>query len=428
MENQLTANGTKPTVLIISYLYPPSREMGAIRSSEFVKFLPGFGWQPIVVAGRDGFGMSRTKEKGIFRPGPIIVEWLMEWFKKSGRRVGPFKFQPETGIVQSSSSFGLVLGRLAITWLHLWWAIKAIFLAIKLTHAYRARIVYVNCGPFAQVITGVVTKLVTGRPLVLDFRDAWSLDPYGLFSFTGLVWANFWEWLVFRFTNLLVVTSPSAKLAYEKKYSFLKGRVALIYNGYDEDLFASCDFGQAQYPQPTIGYGGTIYIERIRSFLPALASTPGVALNIYGRIFSPDRFWQLIKSHNLMDRVNFRGFMSRPELFREMLRLRALLVTQDHATKSSVTPIAGKTFEYLRLGKPILAIMPEGDNAKLLRDFPQAVVVTSDEVTKLTAALQSVLKKKQLANLEARDLVKPYYRLSLTQELAERLLSSSDSR
>ena len=40
-------------VLVVAHDYPPSNVVGGVRPSKFVHYLPGFGWEPIVLAGRD---------------------------------------------------------------------------------------------------------------------------------------------------------------------------------------------------------------------------------------------------------------------------------------------------------------------------------------------------------------------------------------
>ncbi len=37
-------------VLIVAFDFPPQGGTGAIRMTKFAKYLPEFGWQPVVVA------------------------------------------------------------------------------------------------------------------------------------------------------------------------------------------------------------------------------------------------------------------------------------------------------------------------------------------------------------------------------------------
>jgi len=38
-----------PKVLIIAYWYPPKQTIGALRPAKWVKYLPDFGWDPVVI-------------------------------------------------------------------------------------------------------------------------------------------------------------------------------------------------------------------------------------------------------------------------------------------------------------------------------------------------------------------------------------------
>ena len=44
--------------------------------------------------------------------------------------------------------------------------------------ARRCSVVYASCSPFSSALSGCIIKRATGRPLVVDFRDAWTLNPH----------------------------------------------------------------------------------------------------------------------------------------------------------------------------------------------------------------------------------------------------------
>ena len=58
-------------VLIITYYWPPSGGAGVQRWLKFIKYLPDFGWQPIVFTVKDGEypvldnGLEKEVPKGI---------------------------------------------------------------------------------------------------------------------------------------------------------------------------------------------------------------------------------------------------------------------------------------------------------------------------------------------------------------------------
>ena len=51
MQNMKSSKSKK--VLIVTYYFPPSGGAGVQRILKFVKYLPVFGWEPIVLAPRD---------------------------------------------------------------------------------------------------------------------------------------------------------------------------------------------------------------------------------------------------------------------------------------------------------------------------------------------------------------------------------------
>ena len=49
-------------VLIISYVFPPMAAVGGYRIIKFCKFLPQFGWQPVVLTVREGFNFAYDEQ------------------------------------------------------------------------------------------------------------------------------------------------------------------------------------------------------------------------------------------------------------------------------------------------------------------------------------------------------------------------------
>jgi hypothetical protein len=105
-----------------------------------------------------------------------------------------------------------------------------------------------------------------------------------------------------------------------------------------------------------------------------------------------------------------------------------LLLLDDQPGAERVVP--AKLFEYLALGKPILAIGPEGETRELLRHHGQAAAFRPAEIERLARWLKTQLdivsKPKMPHNANSNPTVSPtllarFSRLSLTGELAHLL-------
>ena len=125
-------------VLFIAYDFPPGRGVGSgLRSAYFVRALADFGWQPSVVS-LDG---GQAEQAGVVRL-PSTTPWQR-----------PYEVTP----------YG---------WAH------ALHRWLKATPGFGWDLVYVSCPPYPQALAAAASAARNGVPLVVDFRDAWSLDPY----------------------------------------------------------------------------------------------------------------------------------------------------------------------------------------------------------------------------------------------------------
>jgi hypothetical protein len=80
----------------------------------------------------------------------------------------------------------------------------------------------------------------------------------------------------------------------------------------------------------------------------------------------------------------------------------------------------GKIFEYLAVGRPILALVhPTGAAADLLRQFSQVRIIDHQDVTGTVAKLEDLLEERtDRGGCLALDLLKRYERRQLTEQLA----------
>ncbi len=383
-------------VLFIAYQFPPCKEVGgSIRSEKFVDFLELFGWYPLIVALDSECVVKRTESvSSITRLRSLLP------FSK------PYELAP----------YG--------------WA-------LNVWRKYRDRkdfdVIYISCPPFPQIIAGVFIKKKSGAPLVLDLRDAWSLDPYQegsrLKKFVyKYVFPKVESWAFFN-ADKIIMNTPSMLSAYKELYPKLVSRLVLVPNGYDESDFVgvSCaEDGQKEACMELLycgrfGVGGrdpTLILEAIK----LLEGTLKIKLIIYGE--QPDGVLENIKSLELESTVILKGQLEHSEIIKRMSETDVLLAYQENSSEG-VQAVSGKTYEYLRSRKPILSIAPQGDNQDLIQQYAARYeIVTAYEVNVVVRAIKSLyvdwLDGKLLNNrVENIDYSSKYERKELTKQLSK---------
>jgi len=336
-------------VLFIAYDFPPCHSIGgSLRSGKFVKYLPEFGWEATVLS------LSQYST-GVKEKYPHV---------NRVRSLTPFSRPYEV------APYG--------------WLLPVYQKGRNLLDRNKYDLIYVSCPPFPQTIAAAKLKRSACIPLVIDFRDAWSLDPYREGSrLKKLIYRTLFpimEKMVLSRTDCLIVNTPSAFEAYLKKYPMLSGRIHMIPNGYDEQDFT-------EYRPVTSGNKMKIlYIGRfgigardplplLKAFCQLIDNNFPIRLHIIGN--NRPVLSKLVKELGLNNHVLLTGQIPHKNAIEAMATCDVLLLYQQQSI-AMITPIAGKTYEYLRAGKAILAILPPGDNLNIIQKYAARQVTVTD--------------------------------------------------
>ncbi len=383
-------------VLFIAYHFPPCIEIaGSIRSKKFADFLDLFGWHPSIVA----LGSEIDRKDAEIVSNITRLKSFLPFSK-------PYELYP----------YG--------------WAIN---LWNKLRVRKDFDVIYVSCPPFPQAISGVLLKKNAGIPLVLDLRDAWSLDPYQEGSrlkkvVYKYVFPKVERW-AFLNADRIIMNTPSMLNAYQKMYPEFASRLVFIPNGYDERDFVGKndvisgkkkDFMEILYCG-RFGVGGRDP-ELIFGAIKLLEDTLKIKCIIYGE--QPERVSKCIKLMGLESKVILRNQLAHSEMIKKMLKADVLLAYQENSLKE-VQAVSGKTYEYLRSGRPILSIAPQGDNQELIQKYSARYeIVTTYEVNVVVDAIKSLYKdwldgKLHSYSAETSGFHDKYERKVLTNQLSK---------
>jgi glycosyltransferase involved in cell wall biosynthesis len=323
------------------------------------------------------------------------------------------------------------------------WILGAIPAGLYLIYKRRIDVILVTFPLATTVLIGLLLRWLTGKPLVVDFRDSMTEDEYPRDPLTR----RFSVWIernVIRLGSRFIFTTPSARAMYLKRYPNLRSEhCILIANGYDDDDFSGVSIPSAAADSADralrLVHSGLIYPDDRdpRAFFKALqrlkneGAVSSATLRIDLRASGSEEYYRvLLEQLNINDIVSLLPAIPYHEALQDTAKADGLLLFQAASCNHQ---IPAKVYEYLRLGKPILALTsPLGDTATLLEETGGATIADlADEqgiYVKLSSFLESLRQRKHAVPDSQR--VEQYTRRNGTRQLANVLdtLLRQDSR
>ncbi len=334
-------------VLLLTYHFPPSGAVAVYRMIALARFLPKFGWQPIVVA-------------------PPRVPWEPEDTSLLAQVPGDMPIER----VPFASGFFGKLARYTLPEGH--WLFKANGACKRMIRTHQPQAIITSSPPNCVHLLGMRLNRKHGLPWLADFRDPWITNRVGL----GIHrWPRCERWLerkVMRRASLLIANTPLNQEGWSTAFPDVANKIVTITNGYDPDRFAPLANPTPPASTLQILHAGEIYYGRDpRPLLDSLQGLPAervpVQIEFVGRMTQGDFDLPAeIERRGLQDRVKTTGQLLYAQAIERMLRADILLLLQTPEYKVGVP---AKLFEYLGAGKPILALAePDGDIAWVLRE------------------------------------------------------------
>ena len=398
-------------VLMICYAFPPMGGSGVQRSLKFAKYLPENGWQPLVVAG-EGSGGGGDSE----RDESLLAEFPPEGLLHRATVLDPLRplrrlwvgdpVSNQTSPARPHAGDGMMVRflrlvrRLWQTWAYIpderaGWLVPALYRAIWTTRHHEIDVVYSSSDPYTAHLVAYLTSRVAAKPWVADFRDPWT-QYAAHYTDRGPTRRRIDEFLerlfVSKADRVITATDGIQRLLLTPCGHAGLGPMTTITNGFDED-----DFSQVAPDADktfTLVYTGrfhsaqnesTAFLRAVRMLLDEHPGMAGAFKVRFAGSFGA-RCDRLVGQLALDGTVERLGYLPHREALRHLLQASALLLTIGAAPGSEAIQ-TGKVFEYLAARKPILAVVPEGAAAELIRETNSGVVVPPDDVVAIKNAL-----------------------------------------
>lgn len=292
---------------------------------------------------------------------------------------------------ESQESGGLlrkIAGFLFVPDSRLLWLPFAITQIWRLNKREPIDLIVATMPPFTTGIIAKTAYRILGIPYILDFRDAWTENPYipEISSIHNFLQRRL-EKAVLRTAKGGIFVNPNLCDYYLTSYSFLQQKqVEVVRNGYDPSDFnqTSRNLLFKQDDVIRIGIMGTVYSQgntpetlmtAVTEILKAHPDT-GSKILIYFIGKWTREFQKWVDILGIESGVKWVGYLPHLEALdlAKQMHLLALAVQSDIAGSENVTP--GRIYEYLYLKKPIIAMCPlKGDLAKLIRHTNSGIVL-----------------------------------------------------
>jgi glycosyltransferase involved in cell wall biosynthesis len=378
-------------VLLIAYQFPPVGGGGVQRTVKFAKYLPAAGWTPSVLTVKNPSVPNLDHSLCSDLPNDLMVCRANTWEPGYG-----VKSLVSAGSARPVGGWG-VAGRLKGTLRRMvagllqpdaqvLWAPSAIWMGRQRLREVPHDAILATAPPYSSFLVGAALSRQTGLPLVLDFRDEWTIsNSYSENKRPGRIVSLVQERMqrhVLRRASLVLATTESSARALERVCDEVHStaKVSQIYNGFDPD-----DFPSEPEATPTadgifrLAYIGTLWnltsveplVEAMRDLAsrrPAVASR--IELIFVGRRTAAQE--QILDQlHSLPCRVVRQAYLDHTEATRFVRSADALCALLTD-TPGAERVVPGKVFEYMASKRPIFAIAPRGELWKVLEGYPAA--------------------------------------------------------
>lgn len=424
-------------VLIITYYWPPSAGSGVQRWLKFAKYLPEFGWEPVIFTPenpdfdlKDESLLNEINSQMEVIKFPIWEPYGVFRKLKKGKLADPSKVLEKKKKSFSDKSAIWLRANVLIPDPRIFWVKPAVDFLKDLVEQGQFSAIITTGPPHSLHLIGLGLKRKTGINWLADFRDPWSKWEF-LDTLPMLDWVKKrhekLEMEVLASADSITTISPTFQKDFE---DLSQNKIHLLTNGYDsDDLPANWKFSVPSQETIEILYTGVI--DAIRNPLPFIeafkevfqASNKKSTLRFVGKV-SEAVINHISQDSWLKKNVKLEGYVSHEKVFDYYQNAHLLLLILTD-TKNAKGNIPGKLFEYLSTGRPILALGdPQGDSSTILSSCQGGKVIAHTDNTKIKDFL---INFNPQSEFKVSEKVNQYSRKNLSQQLAKLLDEQTDS-
>lgn len=426
-----------PKVLIISYLFPPIGGGGVQRALKMAKYLPQYGWEAHILtvsedvyfASKDASLLKQLPESAVIHRASQIDLYPRRQAPNSdnaqasaapkSNNITPKKVNKRAALLRRFLKG--IKNRILIPDDQILWYRNAVKVGLAAIRQHQIRAIFSTSGPNTDHLVAYKLHKMTNIPWIADFRDPWTENMHR----SGIRWR---EWLEARMearvvtqANVITTVTESFLSGFTNKYGAAIRKGVVIHNGYDvEDYQGIEQVAEKKIVDEQIVdkqvmengsdivsgdssdkmhfvYTGIFYEKRNpRLFLQAVhqlidegkIQREQIALHFAGIFDYPGQNanWQAVVELGLENQVTLHGQLPHEQALRLLAQADVQLLIAD-TDPSAGAYIPGKLFEYIAIGKPVLALSHLGESTDILQSLGNGAIANPTDIEDIKRAV-----------------------------------------
>lgn len=438
------------SVLLVTYYFPPAGGAGVQRTLKFTRYLPEAGWRPVVLTPHEGADFP-VRDPSLAAEVPEVAEVVRtaifepyELYRRLTGRTGgsldvaSMNREGRTSFTERLAEW--VRSSFFIPDARVGWRRPAVSAGLRAIAVHRPQAIVSSAPPYTAHLIGLDLHRRSGLPWIADFRDSW-VDWHTAARRRGLprrIELAMEGSVLREATRVITVSEGVAEDLASRHLGVRDHRWHILPNGYDPHDLDGVAGDREGIPahRLLLTYTGTLYGPRdpetliaAMEALHAEAHPAGreLTLRLVGRVSAPIR--DRIAASPVASNVVVLDYVDHRRSIALARGSDVLLLIVDRVPQAAGI-LTGKLFEYLGLGRPVLALADAGEASALIAGVGAGWAVPHGDVAGMRARLIEIHTAWRTNTLRgpAPDAVAPYARPAQAQALARILEEISAPR
>ena len=256
-------------------------------------------------------------------------------------------------------------------------------------------VIFISMPPYsmAELVAYYTAKI--DIPVILDMRDPWTINPYKIYP------TPLHRYLDRRsekkaISNIRYIISAYQSVVDDYK-NFSDIDFCVMPNGYDEEDFSKLE--KVELPDPdafNLAFSGSFYshLNKPDNLFKAIKilKDDHIRIDFHHIGSSVINLKRLAEKNDISDCVRIWGYKNHNKCLEILNSMDAFCVILDPTSKNADKTIGGKLYEYLRLQKPIIGIVPDnGEAAGLIKETNSGTICQDGSPQTIATCIKKII-------------------------------------